>query len=292
MQRCGLLRAAVAILAVFQLAAAFEKPRDCGHHNCYHVLQVDQRASEDDIKKAYRGLAKQWHPDKNMDNQEQAQAMFTDIGNAYEILTTERASYDQLLRYGGRDPFRGHGRQQQYRQGGQNFYHQQGYGGGGGGGGNPINALGGLVVPLLILGFFAYRSGLLDQVLKDPKSNARQYSPEGEGGDEPAPPRADRLLPSTRVVVQGLVGAAQHNGKRGGVKEWKETPGGGGRYYIQLDGRDLNDLLSLKPANVQPVVSNASIVGGDSRRRDCHSAAPPSNFSRCFNSNVERATAK
>ena len=39
--------------------------------------------SDDEVKKAYRKLAKEWHPDKNPDREEQAQQMFTEIGNAY-----------------------------------------------------------------------------------------------------------------------------------------------------------------------------------------------------------------
>ena len=52
--------------------------------------------SDDEVKKAYRKLAKEWHPDKNPDREEQAQQMFTEIGNAYEILSV-RSRSAQLL---------------------------------------------------------------------------------------------------------------------------------------------------------------------------------------------------
>ena len=50
----------------------------------YEVLGVSKTASDDDIKKAYRALAKQWHPDKNKDAG--AEDKFKEIGTAYETL--------------------------------------------------------------------------------------------------------------------------------------------------------------------------------------------------------------
>ncbi len=67
------------------------------------VLGVSRDASEDEIKKAYRKLALQYHPDRNPDNPD-AEQMFKDAAEAYDALRDpeRRANYD---RYGTTDPF-------------------------------------------------------------------------------------------------------------------------------------------------------------------------------------------
>jgi molecular chaperone DnaJ len=63
----------------------------------YEVLGVHRNASETEIKKAYRKLALQHHPDKNPDDK-QSEEMFKDISEAYEVLSDaqKRAQYDQF----------------------------------------------------------------------------------------------------------------------------------------------------------------------------------------------------
>jgi len=63
--------------------------------NPYKVLGVKKDASTEDIKKAYRQLALQYHPDKNPDNPD-AESKFKDISSAYEILNNQekRQQYD------------------------------------------------------------------------------------------------------------------------------------------------------------------------------------------------------
>lgn len=63
----------------------------------YDVLGVPKGASDDEIKKAYRKLAKQYHPDANPDNKE-AEDKFKEASEAYEVLSdsTKRSSYDQF----------------------------------------------------------------------------------------------------------------------------------------------------------------------------------------------------
>ena len=56
----------------------------------YEILGVDIDAPVNKIKKAYRKLAIQYHPDKNQNNPE-AQAKFIQISKAYECLTDEKA---------------------------------------------------------------------------------------------------------------------------------------------------------------------------------------------------------
>ena len=62
----------------------------------YEVLGVSKTASEDEIKKAYRKLAKQYHPDVN--KAPDAEEKFKEINEAYEVLSdqSKRATYDQF----------------------------------------------------------------------------------------------------------------------------------------------------------------------------------------------------
>ena len=63
----------------------------------YEVLGVDKNATEADIKKAYRSLAKKYHPDVNPGNAE-AEAKFKEVNEAYEVLSDadKKAKYDQF----------------------------------------------------------------------------------------------------------------------------------------------------------------------------------------------------
>lgn len=86
----------------------------------YEVLSVDRTADSEVIKKAYRKLAMQYHPDRNPGDQE-AENKFKEAAEAYEILsnTEKRAQYDRF----------GH----------QAFQGGRGFGGGGAGGFNDMN---------------------------------------------------------------------------------------------------------------------------------------------------------
>jgi DnaJ-class molecular chaperone len=68
----------------------------------YELLGVSRSASDDDIQKAYRKLARQWHPDRNPGDKA-AEDKFKDIAGAYEILSDKkkRAQYDQFGAVGG-----------------------------------------------------------------------------------------------------------------------------------------------------------------------------------------------
>jgi len=62
--------------------------------NYYEILELEENATQDDIKKAYRRLAIKWHPDKN--SEPQAQEKFKEIAEAYEVLNDpdKRRRYD------------------------------------------------------------------------------------------------------------------------------------------------------------------------------------------------------
>ena len=78
----------------------------------YEILGVKKTATDDELKKAYRELAKKYHPDKNKGNKE-AEAKFKELSEAYAVLSDaeKRSQYDRLGREafgpGGANPFAG-----------------------------------------------------------------------------------------------------------------------------------------------------------------------------------------
>jgi molecular chaperone DnaJ len=76
----------------------------------YSVLGVQRAASEDEIKKAYRKLAMQYHPDRNNGSRE-AEEKFKEITEAYDVLRdpNKRAAYDRYGEAGLRGPAGGAG---------------------------------------------------------------------------------------------------------------------------------------------------------------------------------------
>jgi DnaJ-class molecular chaperone len=64
----------------------------------YRMLGVARNASAEDIRKAFRRLALQYHPDHNPENTQEAEAKFKEINEAYEVLSDEqkRWQYDRL----------------------------------------------------------------------------------------------------------------------------------------------------------------------------------------------------
>lgn len=81
----------------------------------YEILGVSRDATKEEIKRAYRRLAKKWHPDMNPDNREEAEEKFKEISEAYAVLSDDekRNLYDRYGhagidgRYSQEDIFRG-----------------------------------------------------------------------------------------------------------------------------------------------------------------------------------------
>ncbi len=64
----------------------------------YDTLGIKREATPDEIKAAFRSLAKKWHPDRNPDNKVEAEEKFKDVAEAYSVLSDEdkRHRYDQF----------------------------------------------------------------------------------------------------------------------------------------------------------------------------------------------------
>ncbi|MFA6005166.1 MAG: DnaJ C-terminal domain-containing protein [Patescibacteria group bacterium] len=103
----------------------------------YEVLGVSKTASADEIKRAYRKLALEWHPDRN--KSANATEKFKEINEAFEMLHDEkkRQAYDQFGHAGvsGQSPFGGGGQaggSYQYSGNINDIFEQFGFGGNGG----------------------------------------------------------------------------------------------------------------------------------------------------------------
>ena len=64
----------------------------------YELLGIPRTATEDEVKKAFRKMARKYHPDVNRDDPKTAEAKFKEINEAYEVLSNadSRAKYDQF----------------------------------------------------------------------------------------------------------------------------------------------------------------------------------------------------
>jgi DnaJ-class molecular chaperone len=72
----------------------------------YKTLEIEKNATPEEIKKAYKKLAMKWHPDKNPNNRDEAEAKFKEVTEANGILSDEgkRQQYDQFGTCDGEGP--------------------------------------------------------------------------------------------------------------------------------------------------------------------------------------------
>ncbi len=67
--------------------------------NYYEVMEVSEKASKEVIEKAYKALAKKYHPDLNHDNPKEAEAKMKELNEAFSVLTDDakRENFDRIL---------------------------------------------------------------------------------------------------------------------------------------------------------------------------------------------------
>ena len=93
---------AVCLVATLYLGACIAPVAEAKKKKDYYeILGIERGASQEEIKKAYRKMAVQFHPDKNRGNPE-AEEKFKEATEAYEVLSDEekRAAYDRFGKAG------------------------------------------------------------------------------------------------------------------------------------------------------------------------------------------------
>ncbi|KAG7493920.1 dnaJ-like subfamily C member 16-like [Solea senegalensis] len=94
-----------ALLAIFLLMLSLQAVYSGSDYDPYKILGVSRGAGQAEIKRAYKNLAREWHPDKNKDPK--AEDMFIKISKSYEILSNEerRSNFDRYGQMDENQPF-------------------------------------------------------------------------------------------------------------------------------------------------------------------------------------------
>lgn len=185
----------------------------------YECLGLKSDCSASDVSKAYKKLAVKFHPDKNPDDKETAEANFKTICEAYEVLSDpeKRAKYD----HEGRQGLNGDGE-------------------GSGGGWSRRRA-----DDIFAQAFGESAQDVLNEIFARRNEGStrdgmpRMFTGDGGMGSGGAPrghsaklAKDPSVVPAwTSITVRGLKGAAQHNGKVGQIESYDADAG---RYAVRL----------------------------------------------------------
>merc|ERR1719221_221656 len=231
----------------------------------YAVLGVSKDASDAEIAKAYRKLALRHHPDKNPDRKEEAAERFRKVSEAYDVLhdPEKRKAYDQFGKeapaFSGADGAGGTpagpwaSSWAAPAPGAGSFTFQSS-------GGGMSQAQAEEMFRTMFGGLFGSRSssdsssdgdgdddfgGLGGGFLFGGASSGFGGLGGGFGGAQASRPASKFAIPrGTRVVVQGLAKAPEHNGKMGQVVAWDEASA---RYQVQVED---GAVLALRPQHL------------------------------------------
>eukprot|EP00747_Dinoflagellata_sp_TGD_P197304 gnl/TRDRNA2_/TRDRNA2_68513_c0_seq1.p1 gnl/TRDRNA2_/TRDRNA2_68513_c0~~gnl/TRDRNA2_/TRDRNA2_68513_c0_seq1.p1 ORF type:complete len:487 (-),score=76.89 gnl/TRDRNA2_/TRDRNA2_68513_c0_seq1:95-1555(-) len=192
----------------------------------YRVLDVDQSATLDDVKKAYRKLAVKWHPDKNPDLKEQAQEKFKRVAEAYDVLSNEekKADYDRFGKEGMKKKAAG---------------------------GHPGPGMGqwGNMDDDIAREIFEQMFGKMGGAFR-----SRRGGPSGVERKFATPPY-DILPPGTPVMLRGLKTKPQLNGEVAIVQEFQTHCV---RYSVVV--QDIGQLISVPTEKLEQLVPGARVI--------------------------------
>ncbi|XP_037622880.1 dnaJ homolog subfamily C member 16-like [Sebastes umbrosus] len=114
------------LLSIFLLVVSEQLVRAASEYDPYKILGVSRSASQAEVKRAYKNLAKEWHPDKNKDPK--AEDMFIKVSKSYEILSNEerRSNFDRYGQMDENQPF-GQSQHQGFRGFHNSFYFDESF---------------------------------------------------------------------------------------------------------------------------------------------------------------------
>jgi len=216
----------------------------------YKILGLDKKASQNDIKKAYRKLAMKYHPDKNPENKETAANKFKEISEAYEILSdeTKKRQYDQygntsFMNNGGAQHFTHTDPREIFRQ----FFGTNSPFGNMSSHGNGIK--------------FFTRTSRSTSTNRSPFTNSNDFFSMNQGLKPPLYPHNPTLLKTnTYVRIHGLKSKPQYNNKTGKITDYNKKSN---RYTVCLDN---GTTINILRQNMQSIVANVEIMNLTNRQ--------------------------